>query len=67
MRVEGCLTMKIPVMIDGKKYKLSYFQWLAYENQKKIDRIEKKLDRLLDQGGNQCADKSTSDGDNRTN
>lgn len=37
--------MKIPVTIEGKKYKLSYFEWLAYISQKKIDRIEKKLSK----------------------
>ena len=58
--------MRIPVVINGKKYKLSYFKWLAYENQKKLDRIEKKLNKLLYQCSNQSTDKSTDNGNTGT-
>lgn len=36
--------MKIKVEIEGKEYKLSYWEWLAYANQRKLNKIEQKLD-----------------------
>lgn len=53
--------MKFPVVIEGKKYKLSFWKWIAYKNQNQLDRIEKKLDELLNQSSDKCTDKSTED------
>ena len=39
--------MKIPIVFKGKKYKVTYFEYLAYQNQKQFDRVEKELDKLL--------------------
>lgn len=39
--------MKRLVIIEGKKYRLSFYEWIAYMNQKKLISIERKLDMLL--------------------
>lgn len=39
--------MKITVVIEGKKYKLSFWEWIAYKNQRQLNRIEEKLDKVL--------------------
>lgn len=38
--------MKLPIYIEGKKYKLSYFKYIAYHSLKRIERLEKKIARL---------------------
>lgn len=38
--------MKLPIYIEGKKYKLSYFKYIAYHSLKRIERLEKKITRL---------------------
>ncbi len=56
--------MKFEVIIEGKKYKLSFWKWLAYTNQRRLIRIEKKLNELLnkgsDKGSNESADNCDS-------
>lgn len=39
--------MRFIVEINGKKYKLKFFEWLAYQNQRQLNRIDKKLDAVL--------------------
>lgn len=38
--------MRLPIYIEGKKYKLSYFKYIAYHSLKRIERLEKKIARL---------------------
>lgn len=38
--------MRLPIYIEGKKYKLSYYKYIAYHSLKRIERLEKKIDRL---------------------
>lgn len=38
--------MKLPIYIEGKKYKLSYFKYIAYHSLKRIERLEKKIAQL---------------------
>jgi len=38
--------MRLPIYIEGKKYKLSYFKYIAYHSLKRIERLEKKITRL---------------------
>ena len=52
----GRREIMIIVEIEGKKYKLTFWKWLAYTNQRKLNKIEQKIDELL----NNCADKSTN-------
>lgn len=55
--------MKYPITINGKTYRLKFFEYLAYQNQVRIERLEKKLNDFLKKSGNKCADKSTDNGD----
>lgn len=59
--------MKIPVTIEGKKYKLSFWKWIAYRNQKRLECIEKKIDLLLNQSSNQRTNEPADDGEGGTN
>ena len=38
--------MRLPIYIEGKKYKLSYFKYIAYHSLKRIERLEKKIAQL---------------------
>lgn len=58
--------MKFPVLINGKIYKLKYFEYLAYKNQERIEKLEKELARHLNECGNQRPDKSTKDSESGT-
>ena len=39
--------MKIKAEINGRKYKLNYWQYISYQNQMKIRELENKIDLLL--------------------
>nr|DAS38464.1 MAG TPA: hypothetical protein [Caudoviricetes sp.] len=39
--------MKIKAEINGRKYKLNYWQYISYQNQMKIKELENKIDLLL--------------------
>lgn len=54
------------VEVNGKRIKVSFYQWLLYRNQMAlINRIEKKLDAILSKDTNHCANHSTDDGNDR--
>lgn len=55
--------MKIPINVNGKIYKVSFFTYLAYQNQKQLDRIEKKIDKLLSESRDQSTDQASDDGE----
>lgn len=38
--------MRLPIYIEGKKYKLSYYKYIAYHSLKRIERLEKKIAQL---------------------
>lgn len=43
--------MKLNVEINGRKYKLNYWQYISYQNQMKIKELESKIDLLLGKDG----------------
>lgn len=57
--------MRFEVIIEGKKYKLSFWKWLAYTNQRRLIRIEKKLNELLNKGSDKGSNESADNGDSR--
>lgn len=50
--------MKLNVKINGRKYKLNYWQYISYQNQTKIKELESKIDLLLGKNGDNRADNS---------
>lgn len=50
--------MKIKAEINGRKYKLNYWQYISYQNQMKIRELENKIDLLLSKDGDNCANNS---------
>ena len=38
--------MRLPIYIEGKKYRLSYYKYIAYHSLKRIERLEKKIAQL---------------------
>lgn len=38
--------MKFTITISGKKYKLKYFEYIAYHALQRMERLEKKIDSL---------------------
>lgn len=60
---EGGEEMKFYIEFDSKKIRVSFWKWVVYDIlSKKLSRIDKKLDLLLEQHGNQSTNKTT---DNR--
>mgnify|MGYP001120212363 CR=1 FL=1 len=53
--------MKIPIVFKGKKYKVTYFEYLAYQNHCQLDKIEKKINQLLNKSSDQCSNDSTDE------
>ncbi len=43
--------VKLNVEINGRKYKLNYWQYISYQNQMKIKELESKIDLLLGKDG----------------
>lgn len=43
--------VKLNVEINGRKYKLNYWQYISYQNQMKIKELERKIDLLLGKDG----------------
>lgn len=58
--------MKIKVEINGRKYKLNYWQYISYQNQMKIKELENKIDLLLSKDGDNCANNSSDNRKSRT-
>lgn len=50
--------VKLNVKINGRKYKLNYWQYISYQNQMKIKELESKIDLLLNKDSDDCADNS---------
>ena len=54
------------IVVDGKTRYVSFWKWLAYMNQKKLERIEKKLDELLSKCSDKCSDDASDNCTKRT-
>lgn len=46
--------MRLPIYIEGKKYKLSYYKYIAYHSLKRIERLEKKIRKRKGSGERVC-------------
>ena len=48
------------IKINGKPRRVSFWKWLAYTNQEKLDKVMEKLDKLC-QGGDKRSDDEERD------
>ena len=53
------------ITIENKKRRVSFWKYIAFENLKRLERLEKKVDELK-QCSNKRTDKTADDGNNRT-
>lgn len=59
-----CKKFMWKIKVNGKVHRVTFWKWLAYSNQKTLERIEVKLDKALqqrcDKGANEPADNSNN-------